>query len=125
MSFSWSVTPTAAFVPGAAAYVEAIRRGVRAIADRYAPEIEAWMKSSAPWTDRTSNARQTLTAVVEYVALDMVAVVLAHGVEYGVYLEGYTPEGRETMQGGKYAIIAPTIDEFGPRIWADVVAMLS
>lgn len=124
MGVTWKVTPTQAFVPGVAEYVAAIRKGVRAIADRYAPEIEAHMKSTASWTDRSSNARQTLTAVVEEIALDMVSVIMAHGMEYGVYLEGFTPEGRETQQGGRYAIIAPTIDVFGPRIWADVQAML-
>ena len=125
MSFTWTNPPSQAWGGLANAYTAAIRRGVRAIAERYAPEIEVWMKSNASWTDRTGNARQTLTAVVEYLATDMVAVVLAHGMEYGIYLEGYTPEGIETMQGGTYAIIAPAIDEFGPRIWADVVAMLS
>lgn len=124
MSFSWSVTPTQAWGGLANAYVLAIRRGVRAIAERYAPEIEAHMKANATWTDRTGNARQTLTAVVEELGLDMLAVILAHGMIYGSYLEGYTPEGRETMQGGRFAIIAPTLDEFGPRIWADVQALL-
>lgn len=116
MSFRWSVTPTSAFVGLGNAYTAAIRRGVRAIADRYAPEIEAYMKSEATWTDRTGNARQSLAAEVEEMAGEMVQIILAHGVEYGIFLE--------LAHGGAYQIIAPTIDVFGPRIWADVRAML-
>jgi hypothetical protein len=117
MSFSWQVTPTQAFVPGVTAYVEAIRRGVRAIADRYAPEIEAWMKANAVWEDKTGNARQTLNADAENVTLDMVQIILAHGVDYGIYLE--------LANAGRFAIIGPALDHFGPLIWADVQAMLA
>lgn len=116
MSVQWSVPPQRAFGELADAYVRAIRRGVRTLADRYAPEIEAYMKVEAIWTDRTANARQTLNTQVEEMALDMVNIILAHGVEYGIWLE--------LAHGGNYAIIAPTIDVYGPRIWADVQAML-
>lgn len=125
MGVRWTVTPTQAFAGAATRYADEIHRGVRAIADRYAPEIESWMKANGSWTDRTSNARQTLNTQVEEMALDMVRIILAHGMEYGVYLEGFTPEGREIEQGGRYAVIAPAIDTFGPRIWADVQAMLA
>lgn len=125
MSFSWSVTPTQAWGGLSAAYVRAIRREVRAIADRYAPEITAWMQANGSWVDRTGNLRQTLHTEVEELGLDMVQITLSHGMSYGVYIEGFTPEGRETMQGGRYAIISPAIDVFGVRIWNDVQALLS
>lgn len=117
MGMRWRVTPTEAFVPGMAAYSAAIRRGVRAIADRYAAEIEAYMKDNAIWTDRTANARQTMATEVFQVTEDMVRIVLAHGMNYGIFLE--------LAYSGKYAIIGPTIDVFGPRIWADVNALMS
>lgn len=116
MSFSWQVPPTRAFPTLTDAYVAEIRNGIRQIADRYASEIEAHMKAEAIWIDRTGNARQSLSAEVEQATQDMVEIVLAHGVEYGIFLE--------LAHGGAYAIIAPTIDVFGPRIWADVQAML-
>lgn len=116
MSFSWQVPPTRAFPALADAYTAAIRRGVRAIADRYAPEIEAYMKDNATWTDQTGNARANLRAEVEEIAGEMAQIVLSHGVEYGTFLE--------LAHGGAYAILAPTVDVFGPRIWADVRAML-
>lgn len=116
MSFTWSVTPSRAWGGLATAYVQAFRNGVRQLADRYADEIETHMKQEARWVDRTGNARKMLTAEVEDVAMSMVEIILAHGVSYGVFLE--------LANAGRYAIIAPTIDIFGPRIWADVRAML-
>ncbi len=117
MPGQWTVSPTQAFVPGAAAHMAAIRRGVRALADRYAPEIEAHMKQTAPWTDQTSNARQSLYTEVTQVTQDMVDIILSHGVNYGVYLE--------LSNASRFAVIAPSIDVFGPRIWRDVQLMLS
>lgn len=116
MGIRWNPSPSQAWGDLSGAYAQAIRRGVRAIADRYAPEIEAYMKANAIWTDRTGNARQSLSAEVEDATRDMVQIILAHGVDYGIFLE--------LANGGAYQIIAPTIDVFGPRIWADVRAML-
>ena len=117
MSFQWDRAPTDVWPEMTDAYVRTIREAVRALADRYAPEIEAYMKVNAPWTDRTGNARQTLYAEVEQVALDMADIILSHGVEYGVNLE--------LDYGGRYAIIGPTMDIFAPRIWRDIVRLMS
>lgn len=114
---TWSVTPTVAWTELSREYVRAIRRAVRQLADHYAPEIEAYMKSNASWTDRTGNARQTLNTEVQRMGQDMVTIILAHGVSYGIFLE--------LANGGAYQVIAPTIDVFGPRIWADVQSILS
>lgn len=98
------------------AYAQAVHDAVKALADRYAPEIEAYMKQNAVWTDRTANARQTLYTEVEDVSLQMASIILSHGVEYGIYLE--------LSNAGEYAIIGPTMDVFAPRIWQDVVNMM-
>lgn len=115
--FHWEQPPEKAMSELTEAYVAAIHRGVLAIAKRYAPEIENWMKGGAPWTDRTGNARQTLYTEVNQVVQSMVELILSHGVEYGVYLE--------LNNAGKYAIIDPAIDHFAPRLWSEVVRMLS
>lgn len=116
VEFQWDITPERAFGDLTDAYIAAIRNGVRQIAAYYAPQIESWMKANASWTDRTGNARQTLSAEVEDVSLDMVKIVLAHGVEYGVWLE--------IAHAGAYSILGPAIDYWGPQIWADVQTML-
>jgi type II secretory pathway component PulM len=117
MSFRWIVTPTEAWVPATEAYIAAIRRAVLAIAQRRAPEIEAWMKANAVWTDRTGNARQTLNTDAQQVAIDMIRIFLAGGVDYQVYLE--------LSNAGRFAIIGPALDHWGPIIWADVQALMA
>jgi len=57
--------------------------------------------ANAPWTDHTSNARQTLHAWIEELSNDTVRLYLSHGMDYGVFLE--------TKYAGRYAIIWPTI----------------
>ena len=115
--FYWTVPPEQAFPELADAYISAIHRGVMAIAQRRAPEIENWMKDNAPWTDRTANARQTLYTEVTDVTNQMVSLTLSHGVYYGIFLE--------VNNAGRYAIINPALDHFAPLIWADVQRMLS
>lgn len=113
----WDNPPDKAWGELADAYQAAIQKGVKAIALRHAPAIENWMKTNASWTDRTGNARQTLHTAVETEAHEMVSIVLSHGMDYGIYLE--------LRNAGKYAIIGPALDEFAPKVWADVVALLS
>lgn len=74
-----------------------------------APEVESYMKINAPWTDRTSNARNGLAARA-YDENDEVGIVLFHQVDYGIWLE--------TRFGGRYAIIDPTIEVMGPKVMA-------
>ena len=123
MGIVWQVTPDQAFTELVDAYENEIHDAIKQIADRYAPDIEAWMKSNAPWTDRTSNARQSLKAeVLEDFAFNLVTIFLSYGatigsselgeLDYGIFLE--------LSNGGRYAIISPALDEFGPKIWADV-----
>ncbi len=112
----WDVPPEEAWGDLADEYITALHAGVLAIAQRWAPEIENWMRDNAPWTDRTGNARQTLYTAVRQVANEMVELILSHGMDYGVFLE--------TKNMGRYAIIAPALDEFGPKLWADVQEMV-
>lgn len=115
--YYWVVTPTQAFGDLSIAYGQSIHRAVRQLALAYAPVIENWMKENATWTDRTGNARQTLSASVwENVAHTMIAIILSHGVHYGLFLE--------VKNSGKYAIVNPAIDYWGPKIWNDVRGIL-
>ena len=129
--FKWTVPPQKEWPKGAAAYAKAIRRGVHGVMQRWAPEIENWMKAGAPWTDRTSNARQALYAVVDpptsAQVVALIELVMAQGMLYGAYLEGFDPRYNfaPTQQGQKYAIVMPALDHFGPLIWADIKKMLS
>lgn len=116
-SFRWENTPTDAFTQLFDGYDQYIHNGVKQIADYFAPQIEAWMKQNAPWTDRTGNARQTLHAEVVQVAGEMVAITFDHGMEYGLWLE--------VSNAGTYAIITPALDHWGPKVFAAVRELLS
>lgn len=63
-------------------------------------DLEAKMKSDAPWTDDTGAARQGLFAVSER-KRDVISIHLGHRVSYGVYLE--------TLNAERYAVVWPTI----------------
>ena len=72
--------------------------------ERQADRIRAQMKQEAPWADRTGAARRQLLAEVEQDD-NKVALVFSHGVPYGKFLE--------LSNGGRYAIIGPTIMKEG------------
>lgn len=80
----------------------ALVRAANAMAGR----IERWMKANAPWTNRTGDARARLSAwVVRFAA--GVTIVLAHGVDYGKWLE--------IAHAGRFAIVAPAV-----RFWTPI-----
>lgn len=86
---------------------ERLMKAARVTAERSAPDVENYMKDNAPWTDRTGNARNGLTARA-FDEGDSVGIDLFHSVEYGIYLEA--------RWSGRYAIIQPTIDVMGPVV---------
>lgn len=71
------------------------------------------MKTTAPWTDRTGNARNGLDGEVDWKPMVSHAIVLFHRVTYGIFLE--------VRWAGKYAVIVPTIRVGGP----DTMRLLS
>ena len=73
----------------------------------WAPQIEADMKRNAIWTDRTSNARQTLAAFV-IVDGNRVILIAKQHMSYGKYLE--------LNNQGIYAIVMPTLRQYYGRV---------
>lgn len=92
-----------------------IKRAMVASAQYVAPQAESFMKSQAPWTDRSGAARNGLRADV-VVATNKVAIVLFHSVPYGVWLE--------IRFGGKWGIIPATMAAAGP-LWVEAFARLA
>lgn len=127
--FRWTTPPEQVWPPGAAAYMAAIRRGVHGVMQRYSAEIAAYMKTQAPWTDRSGSARQALYTEVNPPSpaevMEMIELIMAHGVIHGWYLEGFKPDGTPMIRPSRFQIIEPTLDHFGPRIWADIQKVLS
>ena len=82
-----------------------------------ARQLQSQMKKNRPWTDRTGMAKALLNAKVSQPESNIVRITLAHGVEYGIWLE--------LAHEKNYAIIAPTIRQEGPRIVEDLSDIMS
>lgn len=90
--------------------------GLWTLLTRFEPEIDAWLKTNAPWTDRTGQARQTLHTEVELL-IGEAALHLMHGKDYGLWLE--------LKNQGRYAAVLPALDHFAPIIWKAVLELFT
>lgn len=75
--------------------------GTEIILRNYAGDLERQAKSNAKWTDRSSHARQALHSGVEVKGERHFVLFLAHGVNYGEYLEEGTPPHVIEPKNGK------------------------
>lgn len=69
---------------------------------------ESYMRTNAPWTDQTTNARNGLFSKADR-DHDSHSLLLSHGVSYGIFLE--------TMQSGRYGIIVPAWIHTSDELW--------
>lgn len=98
-----------------ARWVDRKQAAMVALARRWAGDLEGQMRVKAPWTDRTGVARASLFSDVR-LGPDELSIILAHGVDYGVYLE--------LANNGKYAILWPTATANAPDIVASYQRLL-
>ena len=83
------------------------RMALTTYADTAAKKLEAEAKARAPWTDRTTHARQSISGTGGWDG-DKLKVVLSGGMSYSVWLELAFQK--------RYAILKPTIDRNAPAI---------
>lgn len=88
---------------------------IQAYAEGKAEEMQRYMKQNHRWKNRTGNAERGLygkviTSRKKYVT----TIEIGHGKDiwYSVYLENY--------YGGRFAIIKPTLNLFGPMVMNDM-----
>jgi hypothetical protein len=79
----------------------------------HASQASAYAKRNAPWTDRSSNARNGLFARAER-DRPTYRIIIGHSVPYGVWLE--------VRWSGRYQIIRPTVDHEGAELMRTVSA---
>lgn len=91
----------------AAAFGPAVLKAIDALMTTQAPRVQSYARSTAPWTDRTGNARNGLFARSGG-SSGHKFIELYHTVPYGIYLE--------TRWGGRYQVIVPTVTAEGARI---------
>lgn len=80
---------------------EKVNAGLQMYGETVAKDFESYAKAHRPWTDRTGEARRRLSGYVEKFKDGGIRICLAHGVEYGIWLE----IGHEK----RYAILVPTV----------------
>lgn len=107
--------------------IEEMKKNLEQIPERTSAALYAYGRTAAaslqgeaqrnrPWTDRTAQARQRIKGYC--VKTDTgIRIYLAHGVDYGVYLEFANEK--------KYAVIYPTLRRKGPEIIAAAVKVVS
>jgi hypothetical protein len=78
------------------------------IAGEFAEDLLNYARDNAPWDDRTGDARRGLEYEVSLYN-ESLEVDLFHTVEYGIWLE--------VRWGGKYAIIIPSVEAMGPKLF--------
>lgn len=83
----------------------------RFIVDYHAVQGVADMKTNAPWTDRTSAARNGLFTVTEH-SPGHYTIIFSHTVHYGFWLE--------VKFSGRDAIIMPTVQSRGHALMEDI-----
>lgn len=90
---------------------EMTNEGLMGVAQEYAPQIQSHMKQTAPWTDRTGDARRTLYAKAEERPKGA-AIEMGHGVHYGVWLE--------IRWQGRFAVVFPGMVHWSSIIMRDL-----
>jgi hypothetical protein len=114
MSFKWDVPPNQAFPQLMEAYTNTIFLAGRRVAHQTAVDATAWMKEEAPWQDQTGAARAGLHVDELESPGVLTELVFSHdtSLPYVVWLE--------IAHAGRFAIIAPAIDFWGPKLMMQV-----
>lgn len=89
---------------------------VQVLMERSGDQAVAYMRVNAPWTDRTGNARAGLDKIV-FRQGGRYVLNLFGRASYQIWLE--------VKNGGRYAIIGPTIQIWGPRVMAQTSGLLN
>lgn len=93
-----------------------LREAVWRVVQHGANEGQNYMRSNAPWTDRTGAARGGLFGRA-FREGNGYRIVYYHTAPYGIWLE--------VANDGNYRIIEPTLQVMGPQIMARLQAVMN
>lgn len=106
--FEWAgLESTAEYIEQSSDNVlENLHRQVEELKD----EMVQYMKDNAPWTDRTTDARNGLQGAVIWTDSTHFTIYCGHGADiyYGIFLE--------VRWGGRFAIVVPTLEHYAPQL---------
>lgn len=84
-----------------------LRAAIGLYSDTASKKLEGYAKKDAPWTDRTTNARNSIQGKSEWKGNASV-ITLSGNMSYSVYLE--------LANGKRYAVLSPTIQSYSGEI---------
>lgn len=111
MALEIDVSGVVDFIAG---YLESLPGRMAIGAAVVAEQMESYAKQNAPWTDRTGNARRTLSGFVVSDDAGSLLIGVAGHMPYSPKLE--------LFYGGRYSILAPTVDVYAPTILSAAVS---
>ncbi len=118
VKMEWIADPVTVWVPGYLRWAREVHDAVGRRIQAHQDEIDGWMKANAPFQDITGTARASLhTDLTEYLYGYVLHFMYASPIRYWVYLE-YDHQG-------KFAILEPAVNYWGPIILDDLQAMLN
>lgn len=92
-----------------------IDNAISAVVDYNSAYAETYIKTRAPWTDRTGAARTGLTAISNGGG-GSYEILMAYSVTYGIWLE--------IANDRRYAIITPAMRIVGEKLMRDLTGLL-
>ena len=92
-----------------------IERAVAQVVDYHAAKGEAYLKTDAPWTDRTSAARNGLHTVSTGGSGDY-EILFSHAVHYGIWLE--------VKFNNRDEVIMPTVRKTGTQLMDNLQGLM-
>ena len=93
-----------------------LERRVDVLMDYEAAYATSYIKSTAPWTDRTGAARTGLIAISNNLGSGSFELLMSYSVYYGIYLE--------LANNGRYAVIGPAMRIIGEKIMSDLNGLI-
>lgn len=111
--FSWSYNT---LKPGVVGFGPRLTLVLKGFFEYQETKVQDYMRTNAPWTDRTANARQGLFAKAFVDGMNQ-GIVCYHTMPYGIWLE--------VKNEGQYAIIVPTIQNQGRVVMAQMNKLLA
>lgn len=114
-SVSWNQASVANLLGNIERLEPRVDAAIGAVMERQGDLATAYMKTHAPWTDRTGNARSGLGSTVFKRAGSWVMNLYGRA-NYQIWLE--------VKNNGRYAIITPTIQIWGPRVMANMIGLI-
>ena len=82
-----------------------------------ATNMTNYARKNKRWQDRTGNARAGLHGSSFWQNPFMLIIFMAHGVEYGIFLE--------LAKDGKYAILEPTVNKYSKEIYENAKRIMN